>query len=37
MGVQQRKKYDTEFKRHAVLQSAEPGRSVKEKGKMRFN
>ena len=30
MSVQQRRKYDPEFKKQAVLLSAEPGRSVKE-------
>jgi len=30
MSVQQRRNYDPEFKKQAVLQSAEPGRSVKE-------
>ena len=30
MSVQRRRKYDPEFKKHAVLLTAEPGRSVKE-------
>ena len=30
MSVQQRRKYDPEFKKQAVLLSAEPGRSVNE-------
>ena len=30
MSVQQRRRYDPEFKKQAVLLSAEPGRSVKE-------
>ena len=30
MSVQQRRKYDPEFKKNAVLLTAEPGRSVRE-------
>ena len=30
MSVQRRRKYDPEFKKQAVLLSAEPGRSVEE-------